>query len=224
MTSSEDRIIDALNKKGVLKQQIYQQTKEVFDQLNEVLEGIAERTDEAMSEDSPVNVAYTHNGDFESSLQFSGDTLVFMMHTNVFTFNPEYFVHKSEYVQQDPSRAYCGMIAVYNFLTDSIRYNRLSDVGYLIGRIFVNKDKHFFVEGRREFAFRYNTFSQKPIDPPVLHQMAETAIIHAVDFDLFVPPMDVSKQITLKEKLQSVGLSAIRTGKRIGFEFLRDQE
>lgn len=224
MSSSEDRIIKALGEKGALKQQIYLQTKEVFDELNEVLEGMAARTDEAMSEESNVRVAYEHQGDFESSLQFSGDTLVFMMHTNVFTFNPEYFVHKSEYVKQDPSRAYCGMIMVYNFLTDSIRYNRLSDVGYLIGRIFINKDKHFFVEGRKDFAFKYSTFSQQPIDQQTLHQMAETAIIHAIEFDLFVPPIDVSKQITLKEKLQATGLSAIRTGKRVGFEFLRDQE
>lgn len=224
MAVSEDRITTALKDKGTLKQQIYQQTKEVFNQLNEVLKEIAARTDEAMGDDSLVEVAYRPHGDFESSLRFSGDTLVFMMHTNVFTFNSEYFVHKSDYVKQDPERAYCGMILVYNFLSDSLRYNRLSDVGYLVGRIFINKDRHFFVEGRKEFAFMYNTFSRKPIDPETLHQIAETAIVHAIDFDLFVPPIDVSKQLTVKDKLQATGLSAIRTGKRVGFEFLRDQQ
>lgn len=224
MAASEDRIITALKDKGILKQQIYQQTKEVFNQLNGVLKDIAVRTREAMGEDSPVEVAYRPHGDFESSLRFSGDTLVFMMHTNVFTFNSEYFVHKSDYVKQDAERAYCGMILVYNFLSDSLRYNRLSDVGYLVGRIFINKDRHFFVEGRKEFAFMYNTFSRKPIDSETLHQIAETAIVHAIDFDLFVPPIDVSKQLTVKDKLQATGLSAIRTGKRVGFEFLRDQQ
>lgn len=224
MPSSEDRIVQALNDKGVLKQQIYLETKEVFSQLNEVLQNIAERTQQEMKEESLVEVAFTPNGDFESSLRFSGDTLIFMMHTNVFNFNPEYFVHKSDYVRQDPTRAYCGMILVYNFLTDSIRYNRLSDVGYLLGRIFINKEKHFFVEGRKELAFMYNTFSTQPIGQETLQKIAETVIVHAIDFDLFVPPMEVSKQITLKEKLQATGLSAIRTGKRIGFEFMREQE
>ncbi|WKN41302.1 hypothetical protein [Tunicatimonas pelagia] len=224
MEANNDRIISALQQKGVLKQQIYQQTKEVFQQLNEVLQGIAKHTAGAMGEDSPVEVAYKAQSDFESSLRFSGDMLVFMMHTNVFTFNPEYFVHKSGYVKEDPTRAYCGMIVVYNFLSDSLRYNRLSDVGYLIGRIFINKDRHFFVEGRREFAFRYSSFSQQPIDEKTLHQMAEAAVVHAIDFDLFVPPIDGSKQLSVKDKLQASGLSAIRTGKRVGFEFLRDQE
>ncbi|MEM6846142.1 MAG: hypothetical protein AAF632_28280 [Bacteroidota bacterium] len=224
MASNNDRIISALQEKGVLKQQIYQQTKGVFQQLNEVLQGIAEQTTAAMGSDSPVEVSYKTQGDFESSLRFSGDTLVFMMHTNVFTFNPEYFVHKSNYVQEDPTRAYCGMIMVYNFLSDSLRYNRLSDVGYLIGRIFINKDRHFFVEGRREFALMYSAFSQQPINETTLHQLAETAIVHAIDFDLFVPPIDVSKQLTVKDKIQATGLSAIRTGKRVGFEFIREQE
>ena len=224
MTQTDERIIKALQNKGVLKQHIFQQTKKVFNQLNEVLHDIAENTAKAMGEESLVEVNYRPQGDYESLLKFSGDTLVFMMHTNVFTFNPEYFVHKSEYVKQDPSRAYCGMILVYNFLSDSLRYNRLSDVGYLIGRIFINKEQHFFVEGRKEFAFKYNSFSRQPINEETLHQVAETAIVHAIDFDLFVPPIDVSKQLSVKEKIQATGLSAIRTGKRVGFEFLRDQQ
>lgn len=224
MAQTDDRIINALQEKGVLKQEIYQQTQGVFRQFNEVLQGIATRTDAAMGEDSLVDVVYESQGDLESSLRFSGDTLVFMMHTNVFTFNSEYFIHKSEYIKQDPSRAYCGMILIYNFLSDSLRYNRLSDVGYLIGRIFINKDQHFFVEGRKEFAFMYNTFSRKPVDEETLQQIAETAIVHAIDFDLYVPPIDTSKQLTVKGKLQASGLSAIRTGKRVGFEFLREQE
>lgn len=224
MTQTDDRIIKALQEKGELKQEIFLQTKKVFHQLNGVLHNIAERTTEAIGEDSLVEVTYRPQGDYESLLKFSGDTLVFMMHTNVFNFNPEYFVHNSEYVKQDPTRAYCGMILVYNFLSDSLRYNRLSDVGYLIGRIFINKEQHFFVEGRKELAFMYNSFSRKPIDEETLHQIAETAIVHAIDFDLFVPPMDVSKQLTVKDKMQASGLSAIRTGKRVGFEFLRDQQ
>jgi len=224
MTPTDDRIIKALQEKGVLKQQIFQQTKKVFHELNEVLHDIAEHTAEALGEDSLVEVTYRPQGDYESLLKFSGDTLVFMMHTNVFTFNAEYFIHKSDYVKQDPNRAYCGMIMVYNFLSDSLRYNRLSDVGYLIGRIFINKERHFFVEGRKEFAFMYNSFSRQPINEETLHQIAETAIVHAIDFDLFVPPIDVSKQLTVKDKMQASGLSAIRTGKRVGFELLRDQQ
>ena len=50
------------------------------------------------------------------------------------------------------------MINIYNFLADSFKYNRLNDVGYLVGRVFLNKDLHYFVEGKRQLGFLYNDF------------------------------------------------------------------
>ena len=58
---------------------------------------------------------------------------------------------KQKYVKEDKMRSFCGVIHVYNFLNDSFKYNRLNDVGNLVARIFVNKDKHFFVEGENIF-------------------------------------------------------------------------
>ena len=44
-------------------------------------------------------------------------------------------------------RTYCGVINMYNFLSDSFKYNRENDLGYLIGRMFINKE-NTFVEGK----------------------------------------------------------------------------
>ena len=43
----------------------------------------------------------------------------------------------TSYVKEDKNRSYCGVIHLYNFLADSFKYNRLNDVGYLIGRVFI---------------------------------------------------------------------------------------
>ena len=40
---------------------------------------------------------------------------------------------------QNQLGTFCGIINIYNFLSDSFKYNRESDLGYLVGRIFINK-------------------------------------------------------------------------------------
>jgi len=34
------------------------------------------------------------------------------------------------------------MISIYNFLSDSFKFNRVNDIGYLIARVFTNKENH----------------------------------------------------------------------------------
>ena len=66
------------------------------------------------------------------------------MHTNTFSFDKSHQIWNSSYVKEDEYKAYCGVINVYNFLSDSFKYNRANDLGYMIGRLFINKEKHFF--------------------------------------------------------------------------------
>jgi len=89
--------------------------------------------------------------------------------------------------------SYCGIIYIYNFLADSFKYNRLDDLGYLIGRIFINRENHYFVEGKRQMGFLYNNFGTAVIDKKALRAIIETAIMYAMEFDLLVPPYDVVK-------------------------------
>jgi hypothetical protein len=109
------------------------------------------------------------------------------------------------------------MIMIYNFLSDSIKYQRYNDVGYLIARIFINKDGHFFTQGRNQFDFLFNDFENNTITGEVLDKIIETAIIQSVDFDLFVPPFDAIKEISLSQKVLESGTTAIKTGKRVGY-------
>ena len=146
--------------KACVKQDVYAEIKKVFSQLNEVLSEVTQELSEfAAASDNRIVVELKKEGDFESQMTLAGDTLVFHMHTNVFTFPPSHMVHRSSYVTKDPRNAYCGVINIYNFLTDSFRFQRMNDSGYLIGRIFVNRERHFFVEGRQQLGYFFNDFS-----------------------------------------------------------------
>ena len=83
-------------------------------------------------------IEYRSINDMEFHIRFSGDLLVFVMHSNIVTFPDDYGPMPSKYVEEDFRRRFFGHIMAYNFMADSIKYQRLNDPGYLVGRLLVN--------------------------------------------------------------------------------------
>jgi len=161
-------------------------------------------------------------GKFAAQMRISGDTLVCSMHTNIFEFNREHKIWEVPYLKDEPLNSYCGIINIYNFLTDSFKYNRLQDLGYLIARIFINKDNHFFVEGKRQAAFQYKNFGKLTVSRKSLKEIIERAILYSMQFDLLVPPYDNVKIISVEQMSAKILSSLQQTGKRLGFQFNSD--
>jgi hypothetical protein len=212
-------IIDGLNNKAALKQHIYRNTITVFEQFKKCASEIADKlTPEVISQDKSLEVGLSEIGEFEFHLKFSGDTIAFIMHTNVFSFPPEHEVSKLSYVNEAPDRGYCGMIQAYNFLSDSLKYQRLGDIGYLLARIFVNCEGNFYVDGQRQLDFLFKDFNKQKIDNESIIKVIEQTMLYALDFDLYIPPMDTMKEITVKEKDYFNNPRGFVTGKRLGFK------
>lgn len=222
---ARELILDYLKEKATTKQSIYRTTLEIFQELKVVLKEIQADLHSVMAKhDKHVEIHFRDNGAFEAELKFSGDLLIFTMHSNVFNFDNDHNIFKSNYVQENHLRSYCGMIQVYNFLADSFKYNRSNDLGYMVARIFINKEKHFFVEGKRQLGFLYNDFDNAVIDKKAIKNIVESAILYAIDFDLFVPPYEDMKEISVSQKLEQTANNFLRTGKRLGFRFQADTD
>ncbi len=216
-------ILKSLREKSNQKQRVYDATFETFQLLKEVLHELANEVNEELEGlDKRIKLEYRDRGQYEAEIRVAGDILVFSMHTNVFQFDRSHMIWKTSYVQKNEMSSYCGMINIYNFLTDSFRYNRLDDLGYLIGRIFINKDKHYFVEGKRQMQFTCHNFGREPMDKESIKRIAETAIQYALDFDLLVPPYDAAKIVSVGQINNKIEDSKIQTGKRLGFQFNSD--
>jgi len=212
-------IIDGLNSKAALKQQIYRNTLTVFEQFKKCATEIANKlTPEVVSKDKSLEVELTEIGAFEFHLKFSGDTIAFIMHTNVFSFPPEHEISKTSYVNEAPDRGYCGMIQAYNFLSDSLKYQRLGDIGYLLARIFINCEGNFYVDGQRQLDFLFKDFNKQKIDNESIIKVIEQTMLYALDFDLYIPPMDNMKEMTVQEKDYFNNPRGFATGKRLGFK------
>ena len=218
-----EQLIGKLIGKASLNQQVYDSTFAVFTQFKEVLHEISAEFDDALEErDQEVKIEYRDRGKFEAHLHFADDILVFSMHSNVFEFNREHIIWKNAYIKENRDNSYCGIINIYNFLGDSFRYNRHSDEGYLISRIFINKDRHFFVEGKRQKGMRHTNFGSQIIDKEALVAIVETAIGYSLEFDLLVPPYDSVKQIYAEQLNTKFESPRIQTGKRLGYKFNSD--
>ncbi len=226
MTEKEVResLLEAFVIKSTVKQKVFENTKQTFGILKKVLKKLeADYLDIVKNQvpDSSLPL-FKDKGPFEAEFIIGGDLLVFSMHSNVFEFDDKHPVLKTKYVVDDPLRSYCGTINIYNFLADSFKYNRFNDLGYLVARIFINKDKHFFVEGKRQTDEVVKDFAIDAISPGVLRQIVETAIQYSIEFDLLVPPYDQVKMATVEQMRQKMSHSRMTTGKRLGFSFKTD--
>ncbi|MBN8701655.1 MAG: hypothetical protein J0M08_01190 [Bacteroidetes bacterium] len=221
----KELIIKTLSEKSVTKQDVYKQTLETFKMLKSACKELSEDLKGATAKiDKRLIVDYKDKSEFEFELRVAGDVLMFYMHTNVFEFDKSHPVWKTSYVKKNEFNSYCGQIYIYNFLSDSFKYNRSRDVGYLIARLFINKDAHYFVEGKRQLGFLYNNFANAVVDKEHLKNIVESAVLYCLDFDLFVPPFENVKEVSVMEMQEASNSMQITTGKRLGFRFLADND
>ena len=219
--ASEENILKLLKEKSCIKQKVYKITKGVFAEMQEILSAKATRLNNAVP-DADVDISYEESGDFDAKLKFSGDTLLFHMHTNIFEFDSSHQIHKTSYVKEDKMRSFCGIINIYNFLSDSLKYNRLNDSGFLIARIFINKDSHFFVEGDKELGFLFNDFINQQINKEQMDKIINSAMEYSLNFDLETPAFNDVKMVSVHEILEINHNHKIKTSKRLGFKFSHD--
>ena len=220
-----EQIIKLLKEKSVMKQEVYRNALDTFVSLGELLKEVAQDLQSEMtSVDRRVTISFNMKSDHELELKVAGDVLVFYMHTNVFEFDKSHPMFKTAYIRNNEFNSYCGIIYVYNFLSDSFKYNRLADLGYLIGRLFINRERKFFMEAKPPIGYKFNTFSTEPLTIDALREILYDLIIYAVSFDLFTPPFEVVKEITVNEIVERVNSDNLRTGKRLGYRFSAEKE
>ena len=223
--SDSKTLIKTIIEKSSLKQEVYHKTLDTFNSFKkESEEFIKTNKGRIRKAQFPILFEYSDRSAFEFQIKFGSDILIFFMHSNVFEIPRDHLVMKSSYIHEDKSRSYCGIIHIYNFLADSFKYNRTNDIGYCIGRIFVNRENHYFTEGKREIGLLYNNFTGNILGPQAIQTIIHSAILYTVNFDLLTPPYDNIKEVSVAEMQTTLDTMSIRTGKRLGFRFQADVE
>ena len=224
ITGLSPRILQAIIEKSNLSQRVYDNTYAVMTKLKEILHELASELDEELEEslDERVRIEYRDRGKYEAHFIFGENLLIFSMHTDIFRFSREDTLWKNGYIASSPDNSACGIINVWNFLKDSFEHKRPLDEGYLVARIFVNREMQFFVEGKGQKEFSRTGFGQNQVTKEGLTDVIEAAIDYALQFDLLVPPYETQKVVVAEQFNTKFENSKMRTGKRLGYDFGTD--
>lgn len=218
LNNQKTEILKLLKEKSVMKQDVFRNTIESFAMVKESVKEIAiDLNNETQAIDKRIIVSSTETNSYATQLRVAGDMLEFFMHTNVFEFEKSHAMFRTGYIKQNEYNSYCGIINVYNFLNDSFKFNRLNDLGYLVCRIFVNREMHFFIEAKGPMGIKYSSFSVEPLNKEQLHEIINDLIITAITFDLFTPPIEQIREVSVNEIQEKVSSINLRTGKRLGY-------
>lgn len=212
-----EHIQHLLESKSTAKQITYKNLLTAFELLSkESRRIISELNGRVKPMDDDVTVDFTEINEHEFQVKLAGDLLIFVLHTNVVTFADEHAVMKTSYIKEKEINRYFGQIMIYNFMSDSVKFNRLNDPGYLLARILINHENRFLVEGEGPLGFLYNTISTSPVSEEALNLIVKNALKIAIENDLMAPPFPDVRFITLFQKYEKT--SELGAGQKIGFK------
>lgn len=220
MTPVNDQVFQLLRTKAKQNKDATDATFHAFASLKLILQHIERELKHVMGkEDARIKIQYTDRGTFEAELKVADDVLIFIMHTNAFVFEPGHSIWKTGYVSLNKARGTCGMISIYNFHSDAMKYERGGEAGQLVGRIFVNSENHFFVEGKRQIGILHSDYPTQVVSEEFMQSIVEACLVYSMDIDVNVPPIDAMKEITVSDALNYTIQTAIGETKKLGFKF-----
>lgn len=220
MESKQEKITALLKSKASVKQDVFHHGKKVFAELkktaNSVIKDLAKNYS---SIDSRVSLKFEDISEQEFRIIVGGDVLLFHMHTNVFLYDRSHYYWKQSYFKDDTSRAYGAVIQVYNFLTDSLKLERENDLGFMIARIFVNRENHFMVESKQKLNTRYPHLNKQVFTKELQKELIYCLLIYSMEFELNIPPYSSVQTVTVRQALDFKNRNKVVTSKRLGFQF-----
>lgn len=216
--NQREHIIDLLINKAAMKQDIADMAEKALQDLKEVTEAELAELRKTV-DDRRVRLSFSDKGKYEFRASIGSDTLVFQLHTNVFRFEDENPIWKTAYLEQNGANGYFGIINIYNFLAESVENNRYNDLGYLIGRIFMNHQGHFIVEGHGDLGTEFQVLGKRKLDKKSMQHIVQCAMTYAIEFDLITPLYENVVEISFAQMEAISSDLQMATGKRLGFKF-----
>ena len=189
-----------LESKSTAKQTAYKHICRAFSVLEAESKRVVEELKRrANPSDKDVTVEFNSINAQEFDVKLAGDMLIFVLGTNIVTLEESHTIMKEDYIRENEVNRYFGQIMVYNFMAESLKYNRTNDPGYLLARIMINHENRFFIEGERELQ-DFNPISQQPVTDEELQQVVRIVLKMAIENDLVAPAFTEVKAITLNQK------------------------
>jgi hypothetical protein len=137
-----------LETKSTAKQITYKNLLDAFLVLSKEAARVAdELIKKSKLKDEDITIEFVEINEHEFHVKLAGDLLVFVLHTNVVSLPPDHPVMNDPYFNEGEVNRYFGQIMIYNFMSDSFKFNRSNDPGYLLARLLINHEARYIMEG-----------------------------------------------------------------------------
>ena len=222
MDENRKIILDLLLNKSALKQDIADDCENIFQVFKTTIKEEIEALQQKIK-DPRVRLFAKEKGVYEFHVFVGSDVLVFHLHNNVFKMPDDNPLWGTKYLKEDEENGYFGIIYIYNFLAESFIQNRVNNSGYLIGRLFVNKSRHFMMEGKGQLGYLFRDIENVELTGDLIKLIIQSAFAYALQFDLLVPPFDFVQELSVGEIQVISNNLQLQTGKRLGFKFKNEE-
>ncbi len=216
------QILQVLLDKSVLKQDISNDTEKVFALLKSHIKIELAELQKSVT-DKRVRLSFHEKGEAEIHVYVGSDVLVFTLHNNVFRLPDSSALWGTSYFKSNENNGYFGVIYVYNFLAESFLQNRMNDSGYLIGRILINHERHFLVEGKGTLGRLFQDPQNMELNEEIIGLIVQLSFHYALTFDLLVPPFEIMEELSVAQIQQISDELKLKTAKRLGFKRLSEE-
>ncbi len=215
------QLLKLLLNKSALKQDIADDCEKVFETFKEKIKIELDTLQKTIT-DQRIRLKFVDKGKFEIYVYIGSDVLVFNLHQNVFRLPDNNPLWGTNYFRKNENNGYFGIINVYNFLAESFLQNRLDDHGYLIGRIFINHERHFMIEGKGSIGSHFRDPQHLMLNEQLIGVIVQMVFAYALQFDLYIPPFEYYSEVSVAQ-IQHIGDTLkLQTAKRLGFKMSAD--
>jgi len=221
MEENRKVILDLLLNKSALKQDVAGDCESIFLELKTCVKAEIDALKKEVT-DQRIRLEYKELGAFEIQVFIGSDVLVFHLHNNVFQLPDDNPLWGTQYFKENDQNGYFGTIYIYNFLAESFIQNRINDLGYLIGRLFINHERHFMMEGKGSLGTTFRDVENMVLNKEILELIVQSAFAFALDFDLYIPPYEYVSELSVGQMQAISNNLQFRTGKRLGFKMKTD--
>ena len=211
------QILQVLLDKSALKQDIADDAEKVFALIKQHIKSELKELQKTIT-DKRIRLSFEEKGGFEIHVYIGSDVLVFTLHNNVFRLPDSSALWGTSYFKSNENNGYFGVIYVYNFLAESFLQNRMNDSGYLIGRVMVNHERHFMVEGKGALGQLFQDPQSMELNDQIVCLIVQLSFHYALTFDLLVPPFALMEELSVAQIQHMSDELKLKTATRLGFK------
>lgn len=216
-------IVSKLQTTSKLKYNLFESTEKLFGELETICLELMQEIIQTNKEEKPIPLKLEKINDYEFIFRIGGDVMIFILQSNIVRLPDDTYLSKSKYLKKDVSLRYFGQILIYNFLSDTLTFGRLEDPGYLIGRILLNRENKFFLEGDRKIVFNFPELKDNPVSKEKMRDLVEQLVVSVLENDLLAPAFQDIMLISYHQKLEHT--SSMGNPQKIGFDlFAKNRE